>query len=155
MIQVFVNTLAVERRLKRMQGRFARWDEVLGELENKFITFAKKQFATEGQAGGEKWEPLAPRTVAMKSKKGTLPNGVLRDTMEMYRMLTDKNTPLRQWRVTAKGAQVEFMLPRFKFHQVGTKRMPARPVYPDPLPDSFIRDLKNTITGFVVEGFFA
>lgn len=160
MIQVFVDDRDAQRKLARIQGRFATMRGGLDrrsvdELEAKFVTFARRQFQTNGGAGGEKWAELRPSTLAQKAAKGTLSRGILRDTMEMYHMLTDQRSDMRRWERAPNGAKVSFLLEYFKAHQTGTKRMEARPVYPDPLPESFIEQIKNTIRGFLLEGEFA
>lgn len=161
MIQTFIDDRDAQRRFARLQGKFAKQKggfdyRTINELEKKFRRFAEQQFATEGAHGENKWAPLAERTIAMKAKKGTLSNGILRDSMEMYHMLTDAKSAEREWKRIPNGAQVAFRLGHFKFHQnLNSERMPPRQVYPDPLPQSFITELKNTISGFLLEGSFA
>ena len=159
MLQIFVDDRSAQQRLARLNGRFAKSKHgldpaTIGELERKFIAFAKRQFETQVAAGGQKWDKLAPRTLAMKAARGTLSKGILKDTEEMFRMLTASKHEDRRWERSPNGAKVFFTMQRFRHHQEGTKRMPARPVYPDPLPPSFIQELKNTITGYLLEGEF-
>jgi hypothetical protein len=161
MIQVFVDDRDAQRRLARIQGRFAERKGglsrgIIDELEAKFVRFASQQFATDGAHGGQTWAPLSARTLADKARRGTVSRGILRDSMEMYRMLTDRKSDKRIWENTPGGARVRFLVPYFRFHQDSQRdAMPSRPVYPDPLPPSLVNEIKNTITGYILEGSFA
>lgn len=156
MIRTFVDDRDAQRKIARLSGRFARFDHTVVErIEQVFVDFAKLQFQTRGRAGGNRWKNLRPETVKTKTRKGTYSRGVLRDTLAMYHMLTDKSSEDREWRQIPRGAQVIFKLGYFGVHQDGdpSHNLPQREVYPDPLPETMMSRIRNIVSGYYIGGF--
>src|ERR1044071_3602375 len=119
MIQTFVDDRDAQRRFARLNGQFAKMkagldSHVIRELEYKFRNFADRQFATDGAYGGERWAALKPRTIEDKRRRNTLSKGILRDSVEMYDMLTQPKHSERNWKRIPSGAQVVFRLSYFR-----------------------------------------
>ena len=120
---------------------------VFDGLLNVYKSHTNKVFATRGQVINAPWPPLAPSTIAARlSRKGGRGKKrrtqarrdvgmfgadvlILRDTLKLEQSLV--NDARRDFGKTKRQTKVEFYtrVPYAKYHQTGTKRMPARPLY--------------------------
>jgi hypothetical protein len=96
----------------------------------------QSQFSTEGAWGGRAWAPLAPSTVVEKQRTHPgrsilIREGGLRHASSQMRREAGPRT-LTMW-IDDEVAS---------FHQEGTSRMPARPLIPEPLAASAVRDVE-------------
>jgi phage gpG-like protein len=104
---------------ERAQNLLPAWDTLLdwwGE-QNRL------QFRTEGMRYGQKWAPLAPRTLAYKHRHG-YPRDILVRTHELRDQLTRR--PFGIERYDAHEAVAGTKLDYARYHQTGTRRMPQR-----------------------------
>lgn len=68
-----------------------------GPVDRSVTAFFERQFKTEGAFGGDRWKPLAPLTIHMKSQRGrgrAGPSRVLQDTRSMYGSFTKRGSPM-------------------------------------------------------------
>lgn len=155
MIPLFVELDAGEgqRRLARMRGRFANFRPVMaagGPLQRAITDFARAQFRTRGRAGGHPWARLRPRTVAIKQALGVYGKGPLRRFDALYQAYTVPGAAHQVVVADPKAFVWRVTLGYARRHQEGTERMVARQVFPDELPESFQRRLRNIITGYLI-----
>jgi phage virion morphogenesis protein len=85
-------------------------------LENS----SRKRFETQTDPDGQPWAPLAEATQKIKGKKGSLGRGILTDEGLMRRITSH---------ATADMAMAGTGQPYAVYHQLGTKKMPARPIF--------------------------
>jgi len=119
---------------KQVARGFSRFANEVKDLRDAFReivkdfrdTIEKKQFESEGGYGSGGWKPLATSTLRQKASKG-YPSTILVATGRMKRSLTGKTRdtieeikPLSILMGTKAGYA--------RYHQKGTRYMPARPV---------------------------
>jgi hypothetical protein len=139
------------QRIARIQGRFARFGPGVADRVEALIHNAmRQQYATRGRWGGARWANLKPATVVRKRLAGTYHKGVLRDSDRMFDALVHGVRPDFDMDVTNEGATAVVNVPHAVRHQTGTKHMVARPPIPEPMPDSFLTDLKNIVSGYLI-----
>jgi hypothetical protein len=102
-----------------------------------FIGWMRDVFASEGAWGGTPWAPLSPTYAAEKGKRYPgrsilIREGALRDAA---------SRPMRE--VTPRTLTLWIDNDVAPFHQEGTDRMPARPLIPERLPASALREVED------------
>lgn len=122
-----------------------------------FVGWMNEQFASEGAYWGTPWAPLSPeyamRKAVMFPGKGILiaEGDLRRESSHPSRRATQRTLTLTiQWRKRKrKGRERRVLDPRW--HQLGTDRMPARPLLGQILPPPAQRELENAAEEYVVE----
>lgn len=106
--------------------------------------------------GNGTWAPLKPSTVASKIRKGTFDKGTLHDTDHLFKVLFRERATDNRLREIPGGVRLSlgagsgtYRVPIY--HQLGTSRMVARQVIPDPLPRSFQTECKALIRAFLLK----
>jgi hypothetical protein len=137
LIRIDVSGLDVtERALVRLMAGLADLRMFWPRLVPMFIEWMREQFDTEGQWGGDAWEPLSPKYAAWKTEHYP-GKGILVATGDLRRAAS---TPRRI------AAPQQFVLeiddPKVAYHQEGTDVMPARPL----LPDSLVNQVSVQVT---------
>jgi hypothetical protein len=108
-----------------------------------FIGWMGAQFSSEGGWGGQAWAPLSPAYAAWKSqhypgKSILIREGDLRQAASQPRREATPRT-LTLWIDDPKAG----------YHQEGTDDMPARPLFPSPLPAAARRDVDTAAREYV------
>jgi phage gpG-like protein len=127
------NSEAVEKSLAGFQAALADESSALGEVADDFGEMVAEQFASEGRAQGTPWAPRklpsslsrggAKRRVVRASTAPLLVRtGVLRDS------LTRRGAAGHVEEMDQQTLSVGSRLPYAIFHQLGTRRMSARPL---------------------------
>lgn len=134
---------AFERKVKQLGLFFDDLRTFWPLLVPVFIGWMGAQFATEGGWGGQAWAPLSPQYALWKSthypgRTILIRDGVLRRAASEPRREATPRT-LTLWIDDDVAA----------YHQEGTDRMPARPLIPDHLPQSAIRDVDDAAHEYV------
>lgn len=117
----------MDRGISRFADGCADYRPIWPVIEDDFYAMEKRQFGTEGVAGGgKKWEPLKPDYEEGKSVHYPgLP--ILQRTGEMFGSLTERDHPaavhVEERKTLTLGTTIEYAI----FHQQGTSRMAARP----------------------------
>jgi phage gpG-like protein len=105
-----------------------------------------KQFSSEGSAMGTPWEPLADSTLAQKAAGGYPPDILIRTgaLRASFKGGSDHVSDIRR-----DGGEWGTTDPKALFHQHGTSRMPARPVFKldEPARREAMRTLQRHIFG--------
>ena len=99
--------------------------EILDSLVPIIQDGEREQFLSQVSPSGSSWEPLAPVTVARKGF-----SAILIDTGRLFESVTTPNgTRDTIWETSAAGSYLVFGtdVPYARFHQTGTRKMPARP----------------------------
>ena len=146
-------------RFERLAGRFTNFIPVMGgRVDVLARRLIKRQFDTEGRvgAGGGGWEPLSRDYL----KRRVIPGKpLLRQSDGLYEALTRRGHPdqeliLEKNRYSLSIADGAETRARFVGHQLGvpSSNLPARQMIPDPLPQTFIRDVRNALKSYIVRG---
>lgn len=111
------------RRLQDMRARaenlMAAWQVLL----DWFADQNRRQFGSQGARWREPWAELKPRTVIQKRREGYFGDILVAD-MRLLRSLADR--PMGFERISAHEVEAGTNVPYAKYHQYGTKYMPAR-----------------------------
>ncbi len=138
----------VEERVEHMQPAFA-------ELGRKLREYEQALFRTSGASGGTPWPPLQASTIASKarSKNPTIrrnANRILIARGILRASLTTSKARGHVERATDHGLEFGSTIPYGRFHQHGTRHMPARPV--SQLTEAQKRDAMRTVQRWIVSG---
>lgn len=123
--------------LEKMKARAAHLRPVLdGPIANSVHRFFEKQFETEGAYGGDKWVPLAEKTMVWREQHHRTGMPILQFTRELWSSLVKRSSPLG-YRIAdddslLMGTSVQHAVK----HQLGTDdgRVPQRKIVPDVMP---------------------
>ena len=85
-----------------------------------------RNFKAEGRP--VKWAPLAPSTIADRMRKGYGSGPILQRSGGLMKSLTTPGAPGFSLRVGPRSVAYTSNIFYFRFHQVGTSKMPARPM---------------------------
>jgi hypothetical protein len=140
--------LALPNRMRNLRPLMQRG------IAPAFNRMEKRHWDTSGAAFGHPWAPLAESTIRAKARKGTLGLGILHDTNHLFRTVFQARETDSRLRAIGAGLrfQANVAVPYAIYHQVGTSHMPERQVIPDPLPDSFKREVRGIIRQFILTG---
>lgn len=160
--RVDISTGEGEKRLAFLRNRFANPKRVLeGSVRQLIRRAIIQQRNTRGAYGGSVWPPLSDYTIRRKEREGVIGKGPLRFTDTLYNSLlkvgdehrfeeiTQRGYTLRSMAVVDRGDQWDGF-PYGRSHQFGLGNVPQRQIIPDPLPASFIRDLRRVVRGFLI-----
>lgn len=151
-------------RLNIIAGRFSNFIPVMGGRVDVLVRrLIKRQFDTEGRASGRgQWPGL---TADYQRVREFPDKPLLRQTDALYRALTRRGDPNQELtlerdryaltvREGAQDSRGRSIHARFVGHQLGVPRsnLPARQMLPDPLPKTFITELRAAIKAYVLTG---
>lgn len=107
----------------------------------------RKHWDSKGAAFGFPWAPWAPATLRKRLRKGNVAKGILRDSDHLFTTIFQDRPTDNRLRVSNGQLTLFFntKVPYAVFHQVGTRFMPERLVFPDPIPDSFKREARGIL----------
>lgn len=146
-------------KFERLAGRFTNFVPVLGgRVDVLARTLIRRQFQTQGRASGRgQWAALQP---AYQRRRPFPDRPLLRQTDALYDALTRRGHP-DQTLVLAKdrysltvSESAGKVRARFIGHQLGVPQsnVPVRQMIPDPLPTTFIDQLRRAVKAYVVRG---
>jgi len=151
-VRVFIDDTGTQRYVRDVRGRFAKMAAVMEErLKPMFREAIVKQFESEGAWGGDPWTALSDETIKRKTLSGTLDEGILRDSMRLFEAFAEPDSP--DFDVEIKGNTFSYVIrvPYAWRHQDGSDRLPVREIVPDPMPESFIEQMRNVVSGYILE----
>lgn len=100
-------------------------------VERVIMDMEKQQFLTEGEYGGDKWEPLNETYAAYKrSRYGS--KGILVATGIGLRSLTERGAQGHYYNAGPNFVEIGTTVPYMAFHQRGNEKLPKRTVIPVP-----------------------
>lgn len=138
-----------------LAGRFDSFEVPLRGRVNRAIRgMVRDQFSTQGGFGGGSWSPLAPSTLRAKAAKGTISKGILRDTDRLFNSIAQLRgqTADTIFEVDHFSLRYGTTVPYARFHQDGTRRMPQRVIFPDPIPQAVTDEIDDSLCGWIMEG---
>lgn len=159
--------------LRRLGAALQDLSPVLGGPVNASVNdLFTRQFATEGREGGTRWAPLAPVTVLLRKRRGHGRGGILRDTNRLWASFTKLGLGPDGVKVVTpdslqRGSTVPYAAPHqtgftsrtfvvvnklgnpVPLHRRSPKKIPARPIVPDPVPVKYISAWERLIIQFV------
>lgn len=126
-------------RAQRLLDQIARKTKNLtplfeGPLTNRIHAFFGEIFATEGAVLGSPWAPLAPATLAAKTRVHRANMGILRRYNTLWASLTKRGAPQGVRVVRPDRLIIGTSVPYAAIHQEGRDRVPQRVIVPDELP---------------------
>jgi hypothetical protein len=132
-----------ERKVRKLQLFFDDLRTFWPLLVPVFIGWLGAQFSTEGGWGGQTWAPLSPQYAVWKGthypgRTILIRDGALRRAASEPRREATPRT-LTLWIDDDVAG----------YHQDGTDRMPARPLIPENLPQSALRDIDEAAHVYV------
>lgn len=154
-LSVTVDAQDLQAQLSKIQKNLTDFRPAWPMVERYTARQYRLQFSSEGAHFGTPWKPLKvwPRP-QRKGRRGGNRGGILRDFNRLWASYTkyrsgsgDGVSVWDRFRFE-KGSQV----PYARFHQTGTKHMPARPVHIDPLPEKVQETYLALIARYVVPG---
>jgi phage gpG-like protein len=132
--------------IQRQIGGFRHELEDLDGLWDRFSRVLPDIFRSWFSSHGDgTWPPLAPSTIAEKSKQGYPPDPLVR-TGTMRAHLLDPNYAVERSHDSFAWGTDD---PYAAFHQTGTTRMPMRQVIPDPFPVRDRQLLESAVVDWV------
>ena len=135
-----INSQPAEKALANFQASLANQSPALREIAGDFREMIARQFASEGRAEGTPWAGRkASRSGARHEKRLTAEaQRTQRDdsraapllvrTGALQRSLTVRGAAGHVERLEAQSLAIGTSLPYALFHQMGTRRLPARPI---------------------------
>lgn len=108
-----------------------------------FIGWMGAQFSTEGGWGGQTWAPLSPQYALWKSSHYPGRTILIRDG-DLRRAASE---PRRE--ATPSTLLLWIDDPVAGYHQDGNDKLPARPLMPERLPASAVRDIDEAAETYV------
>jgi phage gpG-like protein len=118
------NSEAVDKTLENFQAALADEAPALQAIADDFREMIAQQFSSEGRAEGTPWPPLAPAT--LRRKRAGAP--ILFRTGALLESLRGPSGANHVEEIDASSLTLGSRLPYAMFHQLGTQRMPARPI---------------------------
>ena len=110
----------------------------------RILTLVKQNFVIKSAGGtgidGDPWAPLSPSTLAARARKGTGSKfyaAILRDTGVLFNSLYAEVSSDE----IVIGTNTEYA----RYHHEGTSRMPARPLWPRPLPRVWLEEIRDAL----------
>jgi hypothetical protein len=113
-----------------------------------------RHWTSQGAAFGQRWAPLAPRTIETRARKGTLHKGILRDTDHLFKAVFRARATDDRLKMIKGGIRFQGNVGEHKaiYHHLGTFHMPERKVIPDPLPRSFKQQVRAIVREYALTG---
>lgn len=104
----------------------------LEDVRAYMIDAMNEQVSSMGVRGGTEYEELSTKYMSWKIMHGGFPVPDLYLTGDMQRDVRD----IKNWKITKKYLHFEPKDPKAEWHQLGTERLPARPIL-DPIPEDY------------------
>lgn len=136
-----------QRRFTRFVSELTDLAPLLHEIVDHLHDVFREQFRTEGASTGSVWAPLSESYRRWKVRRYP-GRGVLVRTGRLYSSLTRAGGTDAIRKVTARRMEFGTAVPYARFHQTGTRRMPARPIVR--LSDANKADLTRMVHRYLV-----
>lgn len=146
-------------KFQRLAGRFTNFKPVLGgRVDVLARALIRRQFQTLGRASGRGQWPALTQQYRKRRKFPDRPT--LRQTDALFDALTKRGHPDQDvvleadhYSLTVSESAGEVRA-KFIGHQFGVPRfnVPARQMIPDPLPKSFLDDVRRAVKTYIVRG---
>ncbi len=162
-VQVSLDLTAALLKTTRLAGRFSDFTPVLGgRVDVAARRLIRRMFETQGRASGQGQWPALSQSYLPRREFPRRP--MLRQTDALYNALTKRGHPDQEivlepdlYSLTvAEGATDDrgrSIRARFIGHQTGNNPpLPQRQMIPDPLPGTFLDEVRRLIKAYVLLG---
>jgi phage gpG-like protein len=122
------NSQAVSQALESFQEALADNAPALATVADDFREMVAQQFASEGRAEGTPWAARGGAGLAPPSRRAMQASPLLVHTGALRDSLTTPGAAGSVEELDAGSLTLGTRLPYAMFHQLGTRRMPARPL---------------------------
>ena len=143
-------------KFERIAGRFTNFVPVMGgRVDVLARRLIRRMFDTQGRASGRgQWAPLTENYIKRRVFPG---KPLLRQSDELYQALTERGNANQELTLTRNRYSLTVggnVRARFVGHQLGLpeQNLPARQMIPDPLPETFIRQVRQAVKAYIVRG---
>jgi hypothetical protein len=146
-------------KFERLAGRFSNFVPVMGgRVDVLARRLIRRMFDTQGRAGGRgQWQALTPNYLRRRLLPG---KPILRQSDALYEALTQKGNVnqeliLEKDRYSLSVSETAGLIrASFVGHQLGVpeSNLPARQMIPDPLPQTFINEVRRAVKAYIVTG---
>ena len=123
------NSEAVAKSLGNFQAALSDQQSPLQQVADDFREMVREQFASEGRAEGTPWAPRVGAGLAPPSRRVMQTSPLLVRTGALRDSLARKGAAGSLDEQTDQSLTLGSRLPYAIFHQLGTRRMPARPLF--------------------------
>ena len=158
-VRVEIQEKGPRRSVKDALGRYTKLGPVMRGPVRKLVRHAiVQQFRTSGRYSGRPWPELARSTRRERVRLGYgAGRPMLRREDRLYHSLIRFTHAERQEEITDTGYVLRSLVPYGRFHASGEPRthLPQRSPIPDPMPESFMVELRKRVKGYIVAGEFA
>jgi hypothetical protein len=141
----------LNRTLLRIEKAAEDMTPAFDSIHTQFLHLEEEQFTSGGKYSSEgHWAPLAPSTVAAKTRAGLDPR-ILIATEQLYKSLTDATSPDHIYQVTADTMRIASKIGYGAYHQSREprSRLPRRP--PVALPDATKKHWVKILQAWLME----
>jgi hypothetical protein len=138
--------LAIPTKLRNL--RVLMQTEIAPALNRMLL----RHWSSKGTAFGHPWAPWSPETLRKRLRKGNVEKGLLRDTDHLFNTIFRDRPTDDRLKAVGSGLKLELntRVPYALYHQVGTRFMPERQIFPNPLPDSFKREVRAILKQYLL-----
>lgn len=145
-------------KFERLAGRFTNFAPVMGgRVDVLARRLIRRMFETEGRASGRgQWQALTENYIKRRVFPG---KPLLRQSDGLYEALTERGNQNQELTLTPTTYRLGIsessdVRARFIGHQLGvpSSNLPARQMIPDPLPETFIRQVRAAVKAYIVRG---
>lgn len=125
-LKVQINDVRFRKGVASMKATLKDMRKIWPKVADELDLIVEQIFHSEGaQTVSGQWQELSDAYAARKHPD----RGILRRTDRLFRSLTRKRSSEAVFQVRRDGFTRGTRVPYARFHQTGTKRMPARPIY--------------------------
>lgn len=161
-----LNLEQVQRRIRQMGQHSADLRPVFrGPITKSVLQFFRRQFDSEGKAGGERWADLRPATIRDKRRVSRSSMGILRRYGGLRSSFIRRSGPETYHRVTKHSLEHGSTSFKAALHQGGftvsqwggqefrhARRVKPRRIVPKQMPRHTVRAWERTILDYIVKG---
>jgi len=137
-----VDDSQLQKRLNIIIDGLSNFSPLFKKISPKSLALIDDQFKTVGKAFGTPWAALRPSTVIQKMKMG-MNNGILQRTGAMRKSFVVKKLNSTEL-IIGSSLEKEYM----KYHQLGTRKMVARPLLKTSAPQH-LEKIRMVVSSFL------
>lgn len=143
MITFSLDNTEAKRMLENIQKGISDFKPALEEISGVQLKEIEKQFSTEGSnILGEKWQALQADTIKARIRAGFGASPILTASGKMRKSN-------RKSRLTNTELDISNDVHYFKYHQLGTKKMPRRQIFGH--SENMIKKVMDIVAKYIIK----